>query len=94
MATTIRPKGPIITNPTADVVGGHHFVFCVATASATSITVTQVTSSTANNDTNYNSSSPVVYLHNAGDTIIIEKGKDDTITSSSAKVFAVGSPRS
>lgn len=94
MATTIRPKGPIITNPSNDVVGGHHFVFCVATSGATTISITEVTSSTANNETNYNGAPPAVYLHNAGDSVIIEKGKDDTITSTSAKVFAVGSSRS
>jgi len=86
MSTTIRPKGAVITNPSADVVGNSHFVYCVATSSATTVSIANLTGS----DTGTYS----VYLHNAGDTIIIEKGINDTITSSSAKVFAVGSPRS
>jgi hypothetical protein len=82
MAITFISKGTVITNPSANNIGRAQFVRCVATAQTT-VTVTTSDSTVSE-----------VYLHAAGDEVIIEKHPDDTLTSSGAKVHAVGSPRS
>jgi len=63
-----------------------HFVNCVATAGATTIRVTDISDTTLGE----------LYLHNSGDSIIIEKSPSDNIllVGGAAKVSAVGSPRS
>jgi len=82
MSVTFISKGTVITNPSANNIGRAQFVRCVATAQTT-ITVTTSDSTVSE-----------VYLHAAGDEVIIEKHPDDTLTSAGAKVHAVGSPRS
>jgi hypothetical protein len=63
-----------------------HFVNCVATAGATTIRVTDIGDTTLGE----------LYLHNSGDSIIVEKSPSDNIllVGGAAKVNAVGSPRS
>jgi hypothetical protein len=63
-----------------------HFVNCVATAGATTIRVTDISDTTLGE----------LYLHNSGDSIIIEKSPSDNIllVGGGVKAHAVGSPRS
>ena len=83
MATVIV-KGEFINNPSANNIGLAHFVHCVATGSAQSVIVKEAGGTTLGN----------IYLHAAGDSIIIEKGTTDTITLADDHASAVGSPRS
>ena len=84
MAVTFIAKGTVVTNPSYNNIGRAQFVRCVATAQST-ITV-DATDSTVLGE---------VYLHAAGDEVIIEKHPDDRLTvSGGIKAHAVGSPRS
>ena len=84
MATTVIAKGEFINNPSANNIGGAHFVHCVATGATQSVIVKESGGTTLGN----------IYLHAAGDTIIIEKAPTDTITIADGHASAVGSPRS
>ncbi len=81
MATVIV-KGEFINNPSANNIGRAVFVHCVATGATQTISVK--TSSTVDGQ---------IYLHAAGDSIIIEKHPDQTITLADGHASAVGSPR-
>ena len=84
MATTVIVKGEFVNNPSANNIGGARFVHCVATGGAQSAIVKEAGGTTLGN----------IYLHAAGDSIIIEKGTTDTITIADGHASAVGSPRS
>lgn len=81
---TIIVKGTITTNPYLDDIGRAHFVNCVATSGTQTIEVRSADSTVLGE----------IYLHAAGDSVIIEKAPDDVITMADGKVSAVGSPRS
>jgi len=84
MAVTFIAKGTVVTDPSYNNIGRAQFVRCVATAQST-ITVDSIDSTVLGE----------VYLHAAGDEVIIEKHPADRITvTGGAKVHAVGSPRS
>ena len=83
MATVIV-KGEFINNQNSNNIGLAHFVHCVATGAAQSVIVKEAGGTTLGN----------IYLHAAGDSIIIEKGTTDTITLADGHASAVGSPRS
>lgn len=82
MATVIV-KGEFINNPNANNIGLAHFVHCVATGGTQSVIVKEAGGTTLGN----------IYLHAAGDSIIIEKAPGDTITITDGHASAVGSPR-
>ena len=84
MSHTIKVKGSVINNPTDNAIGNAHFVHCVATGGAQSVIVKEAGGTTIGN----------VYLHTAGDSIIVEKNADETITIADGHASAVGSPRS
>ena len=78
MAITVKVNGEIIDNPRDNNIGSADFVHCTAISGAQSVIVK-------------NSEGGVIgslYLHTAGDTIIIEKGKTDTITLADGKASA------
>lgn len=83
MATLIL-KGTVITNPYLDNISRAHFVNCVATSNTQTIEVRSEDSTVLGE----------IYLHTAGDSVIIEKAPGDVITLAAGKVSAVGSPRS
>ena len=83
MATVIA-KGEFVNNPSANNIGNAQFVHCVATGATQSVVVKNATGTTLGN----------IYLHAAGDSIIIEKAPTDTITIVDGHASAVGSPRS
>jgi len=83
MATFIA-KGTVVTNPTLDDISRAQFVRCVATSDTQTISVRSLDSTVLGE----------VYLHTAGDEVIIEKAPDDKITGAAVKAHAVGSPRS
>ena len=82
MATFIA-KGTVVTNPSLNDIDRAQFVRCVATSATQTISIRSLDSTVSE-----------VYLHAAGDEVIIEKHPDDTLTSAGAKVHAIGSPRS
>ena len=82
MTTTVIAKGSVVNNPDGDTIGRAVFVHCVATGATQTISVK--TSSTVDGQ---------IYLHAAGDSIIIEKHPDQTITLADGHASAVGSPR-
>ena len=84
MATTVIVKGEFVNNPSGNNIGGARFVHCVATSGAQSVIVKEAGGTTIGN----------IYLHAAGDSIIIEKAADETITLADGHASAVGSPRS
>ena len=84
MSHTIKVKGSVINNPSDNNIGGAHFVHCVATGGTQSVIVKDSGGTTIGN----------IYLHAAGDSIIIEKAADETITIANGHASAVGSPRS
>ena len=84
MSHTIKVKGSVINNPNENNLGGAHFVHCVATGGTQSVIVKDSGGTTIGN----------IYLHAAGDSIIIEKAADETITIANGHASAVGSPRS
>ena len=65
-------------------IGIAQFVDCVATGGSESVIVKDSGGTTLGN----------LYLHAAGDTIIVEKAPTDTITLANGHASAVGSPRS
>ena len=84
MATTVIVKGEFVNNPSDNNIGGARFVHCVATGGTQSVIVKEAGGTTIGN----------IYLHAAGDSIIIEKAADETITIANGHASAVGSPRS
>ena len=84
MATTVIVKGEFVNNPSGNNIGGARFVHCVATGGTQSVIVKEAGGTTIGN----------VYLHTAGDSIIVEKNADETITIADGHASAVGSPRS
>jgi|TARA_R110000822_G_scaffold114913_2_gene246649 hypothetical protein len=78
MANTFIVKGAVITNPSYDNVNNAHFVRVVATGQTT-VTV----------DDNDSSIVGTVYLHAAGDEVILEKQIQQRISCAAAKVSAV-----
>jgi len=81
---TIIVKGTVITNPYLDNIGRAQFVNCVATSATQTIEVRSEDSTVLGE----------IYLHAAGDSVIIEKAPGDVITLAAGKASAVGSPRS
>jgi hypothetical protein len=81
---TIIVKGTVTTNPYLDSISRAQFVYCVATSGAQTVEVRSEDSTVLGE----------VYLHAAGDSVIIEKAPGDVITLAAGKVSAVGSPRS
>jgi hypothetical protein len=83
MATFVV-KGSNVTNPTDNDFGRAHFVRVNATQDGALLTVKDADSNTLG----------TLYFVKAGDSAIIEKGPDHTITVDHAYCSAVGSPRS
>ena len=83
MATFIA-KGTVVTNPSLNDIDRAQFVRCVATSATQTISIRSLD----------NTVLAEVYLHAAGDEVIIEKAPDDKITGAAVKAHAVGSPRS
>ena len=81
---TIITKGTVVTNPSLNNIDRAQFVRCVATSATQTISVRSLDSTVLGE----------VYLHAAGDEVIIEKHPDDKITGTAVKAHAVGSPRS
>jgi len=79
MTTTVLAKGEIIDNPSDNNIGSAQFVHCTATGGAQTIIVKGLDGGAVGS----------IYLHAVGDTIIIEKGKTDTITLADGKASAV-----
>ena len=82
--TTVIVKGEFINNPSDNNIGKAPFVHCVATGNTQSVIVKDSGGTTLGN----------VYLHAAGDSIVVEKNPTDTITIADGHASAVGSPRS
>ena len=81
---TIITKGSVVTNPSLNNIERAQFVRCVATSATQTISVRSLDSTVLGE----------IYLHAAGDEVIIEKAPDDKITGAAVKAHAVGSPRS
>ena len=79
MTTTVLAKGEIIDNPSDNNIGSAQFVHCTATGGAQTIIVKGLDGGVVGS----------IYLHTVGDTIIIEKGKTDTITLADGKASSV-----
>ena len=79
MAATVKVKGEIIDNPSDNNIGSAQFVHCTATGGAQTIIVKGLDGGVVGS----------IYLHTVGDTIIIEKGKTDTITLADGKASSV-----
>ena len=84
MSNTVIAKGSVVNNPSLNNIGRANFVRCTATGATQTIEVRSLDSTVLGQ----------VYLHAAGDTVIIEKHPDDKITCATSKASAVGSPRS
>ena len=78
MAITVKVNGEIIDNPSDNNIGSAEFVHCTATGGAQSVIVKGLDGGAVGS----------IYLHAVGDTIIIEKGKTDTITLADGKASA------
>ena len=88
MAQTFIAKGTsVFTNPNASTIGGAQFVRIVATSGAVEIIVQEPSAVGSGTEGR-------VYLHAAGDSVIIEKKPLDRVTAPTSKAHAVGSPRS
>ena len=87
MTQTFISKGALVAGTLADNdIGQAHFVRIPASAGTNRITV---------NETGGGTTLGTFYLHAAGDTVIVEKGPTDELTSSgNVQASAVGSPRS
>tara|TARA_B100000424_G_scaffold91316_1_gene68709 strand:+ start:455 stop:706 length:252 start_codon:yes stop_codon:yes gene_type:complete len=83
MATVII-KGSFVNNPSGNNIGSARFVHCVATGATQSVILKNASGTTLGN----------FYLHAAGDSVIVEKAADETITIADGHASAVGSPRS
>ena len=84
MSNTVIAKGSIVNYPSLNNIGRAQFVRCTATGATQTIEVRSLDSTVLGQ----------VYLHAAGDTVIIEKAPDDKITMADGHASAVGSPRS
>jgi hypothetical protein len=84
MSNTVIAKGNVVNNPSLNNIGRANFVRCTATGATQTIEVRGIDSTVLGQ----------VYLHAAGDTVIIEKHPDDKITMADGHASAVGSPRS
>ena len=84
MSNTVIAKGNVVNNPSINNIGRANFVRCTATGATQTIEVRSLDSTVLGQ----------VYLHAAGDTVIIEKHPDDKITMADGHASAVGSPRS
>ena len=84
MPNTVIAKGNVVNNPSLNNIGRANFVRCTATGGTQTIEVRSLDSTVLGQ----------VYLHAAGDTVIIEKHPDDKITMADGHASAVGSPRS
>ena len=82
--STFITKGTVVTNPSLNDIDRAQFVRCVATSATQTISVRSLDSTVLGE----------IYLHAAGDEVIIEKAPDDKITGAAVKAHAVGSPRS
>jgi len=87
MTQTFISKGALVAGTLSNNdIGGAHFVRITATAGTNTITVKENGAGTTLG---------TFYLHAAGDTVIVEKGPTDELTSSgNVQASAVGSPRS
>ena len=83
MATVII-KGSFVNNPSGNNIGSARVVHCVATGATQSVILKNASGTTLGN----------FYLHAAGDSVIVEKAADETITIADGHASAVGSPRS
>ena len=70
MSQTVIAKGNIVNNHSLNTIGGAHFVRCTATGGTQTIEVRSEDSTVLGQ----------VYLHAAGDTVVIEKHPTDKIT--------------
>ena len=70
MSNTVIAKGSVVNNPSLNTIGGAHFVRCTATGGTQTIEVRSEDSTVLGQ----------VYLHAAGDTVVIEKHPTDKIT--------------
>ena len=70
MSQSVIAKGNIVNNPSLNTIGGAHFVRCTATGGTQTIEVRSEDSTVLGQ----------VYLHAAGDTVVIEKHPTDKIT--------------
>ena len=70
MSNTVIAKGNVVNNPSLNTIGGAHFVRCTATGGTQTIEVRSEDSTVLGQ----------VYLHAAGDTVVIEKHPTDKIT--------------
>ena len=84
MAQTFIVKGSVVNNPSDDNIDRAQFVRITATGSTQTVTVKGSDSTVVGQ----------VYLHAAGDTVIIEKAPEDLVTIADGHASAVGSPRS
>ena len=84
MSNTVIAKGNVVNNPSLNNIGRANFVRCTATGATQTIEVRSLDSQVLGQ----------VYLHAAGDTVIIEKHPTDKITIANGHASAVGSPRS
>ncbi len=82
--STVIAKGNVVNNPSLNDIDRAHFVRCTATGATQTIEIRSLDSTVLGQ----------VYLHAAGDTVIIEKAPDDKITMADGHASAVGSPRS
>jgi len=82
--STVIAKGNVVNNPSLNDIDRAHFVRCTATGATQTIEIRSLDSTVLGQ----------VYLHTAGDTVIIEKAPDDKITMANGHASAVGSPRS
>ena len=70
MSNTVIAKGNVVNNPSLNNIGRANFVRCTATGATQTIEVRSLDSTVLGQ----------VYLHAAGDTVIIKKHPDDKIT--------------
>ena len=84
MTLTVIAKGSVVNNPSQNNISRAQFVHCVATGATQTVVV-------EDSDTNVLGQ---IYLHAAGDSIVVEKNPSDTITITDGHASAVGSPRS
>ena len=70
MSQTVIAIVNIVKNPSLNTIGGAHFVRCTATGGTQTIEVRSEDSTVLGQ----------VYLHAAGDTVVIEKHPTDKIT--------------
>ena len=84
MAQTFIENGSVLNRPSDNTIGRAQFVRITATGATQTVTIKGSDSSVLG----------TVYLHAAGDTVIIEKAPGDFVTIADGHASAVGSPRS